>query len=364
MRANLKREFSLLNVIIIPFFCIFCLYVRPAVAGPMSELIKKVEVDGEVEIGLEHQEWSSSKQTGNKVYSEETHRIGKLEADFRIKPVKKLYFTFDLSYDIENPAVEVDKLYGAVKLHEEHQLRLGYMKKQFGIEGTQKATERLFSKRSVLYEYVKSFHVMGHDLLFYYRKKLPKEHTFAGSKFWIGLGGDASKRYFGIARTDFMVPNLHLSTSFMYVNTQDSFEKLQYFLVNGGVNSDFPGKYQLEFEITSGLDPSATAMEKELETQKKVYFTGLRLENSLRFKTGGKVLSSIIPMGELTYIWKDMGNGRGEAQIRPGLMATFGTKEVLRFLINGDFRFANQGPDFEEYIQNYESFLVEFQIVW
>lgn len=344
--------------------CILLLVPATLTAGDLKDLIKKVEVDGEVAIGLEYNEWLMPLHKGDKVFSDETVRIGKLEADFKISPTKKLFFAFDLGYDIEDHAVDVDKLYAGAKLSNQHQLRLGYMKKRFGIEGSKGATTRTFAHRSILYDYIKSFHVLGHDLILYYRKKAQDPGPFQGSKFWFGVGGDASKRYFGLASTELEVPNFDLNAGFMYVNAMDSYEKIHYFLITMGADSEFKGKYQFEFELTAGLDPSATAMEDELGTDKSVYFSGIRFQNSVTFKTGRTILSAIEPAFESSYLWRDLGTDKGEIQVRPGINIGFGEKRAVRLILNSDIRFAKSSEPGSDFAQSYDGFLTEVQIKW
>lgn len=346
------------------FLFVLLLFLSSLWAGELKNLVSKVEVEGNVAVGLEYKQSIMPLAKGSKVFSEEAKRIGVLEADFTIKPTKRVFFSFDLNYDIKHPSLEVHKLYGGIRMKNAQQFRFGYMKKKLSIEGTQDERERSFGRRSLLHEYVKSFHILGHDLVFYYRKKLKGDSPLAGTKLWGGLGGDASKRFFGIFSAYIERPHMLFHAGGMYVNADDSYERLDYGLYSLGVASAFDGWYQFEIDAMGGLDPTATAMEQSFHRDTQIHFTGLRVQNSVKFPIASKGLRAIKPIVEGTYLWKDLGTRRAELQLRPGLNFYFSKKDIINLKFTGDFRFSTQLPDHDNFIHNFNSLSAEVQILW
>lgn len=337
--------------------------VKSLFATDLKDIIKKVEIDGEVEIGVDYYLTPKPEDVGGKPYKEDAGRIGDLEVEFKIKPIKPLFVAFDLNYNIEHPGVTINKLYAGVILNEQHQFRFGYMRKKFGIESVLHPKDKRFDSKSYFSKYLKSFHVFGYDLLLAYKYKVV--HTSGNkSRLWVRVGGDPSLHFLGNVYYGITGKVFTLHSSFLYVNGKKSFEEQRYALGNIGISSEYSSPFQFSLEFSLGLDPAATVMAKELEDGENVYFLGQRLEQSFDFSTKRKVLTMVEPIVEESIVFHELGTWKSTFQVRPGINFYFGKKKRVKYLLGTNFEYATVAPEHKKFTRLLQGGVMEVRILW
>lgn len=332
-------------------------------ANSMKDLIKKVDIDGEVAIGLQYVQKPKPKGVGGKPYDEEFKRIGNLEADFKIKPTSSIFLGFELRYEIDQSSVEVPKLYGGVKLTKEQNILGGYLKKKVSMESLIPSHERLFAKKSLKSQYLNSFNVLGYDLTLAHKFKTRTQKN-RKIKTWVAMGGDPSFHFFLNASGLIIGEKFSFSSGLILMHAKMAQEKQNYFIASSAVRTEFSELYQISYEVTSGLDPNATIIAKEIGVKNEVYFCAQRMEQSFSINTHGHKLSLIEPVFENSLIFNDLGTWKANLELRPGLNFYFGRSKRLRWMFNLIYSYVTVAPSFNTLSRLEQGCHTEVQICW
>lgn len=332
-------------------------------ASKMTDFIKKTEIEGEVAVGVHYSQKPKPEELGGKPYDEEFSRVGDLELDFKIKPTKQLVVGFEFRYEIDQSGVDVPKLYGGFSLPNGNQLLAGYLKKKLHTESVIRSCDRAFAKKSLKSRYLKSFNVLGYDLMVTHKKSHVTENN-QKIKTRISLGGDPSMHFFANASGQIIGNRLSFNSGIIYVHGKNALEKQNYLVFSSGMRSEFSDKFQFLFEVTTGLDPDATVIAKELQLKDEVYFAAQRSEFRLGVAPTGRALTKIEPVFDETVIFHDLGTWKTSLEIRPGINFYFGKKQRFRWLFNLKYEFVTVAPDFKEFSRLEQGAHTEVQICW
>lgn len=322
----------------------------------------KIEHNGVAEIGvIYNNRWKDLEGVVFNIQYDELERIGTIELDLKITPFKKNFLAFDVEYVLGEPTINVDKLYIGFKPTKGHLLKVGYMKKPFGIEEFTGKVNKLFINHSAFHHYIKSLYVLGEDLSLQYRlrKKQQKSNLTLISYF----AADASyKRYIALNGNIEFKPG-KISASCMYI-FQKRAEK-EYHTVMSAISYEQKHKViTTDFELTGGIDPNATRLEYIMDNGRNVYFIGGRLLQAYHIPLKFNFISKMTPLWETDLYVLDYRTGKKIWQFRPGLNLFFGKKEITRFMFSTDLQYSTNAPDHNNFSRHQIGYLGQLKFVW
>lgn len=324
----------------------------------------KIKQEGIAEIGLRYDDKGMRlDNTSSWIKSNEFSRIGNIEVDLKFIPFKNNYLAFDVEYELGLPTIDIEKLYLAFLLKKNNTVKVGYMKKKFGLEAIIGKKDRKTIDRSAVYEYVKSFNVYGEDLMIQYQWKKKLNKKLQSLKFWSALGGDASKKYFFVLGNSLSVKPGTINTSIMYINSESITDDEEYFLASIA----FQQRYKFlatDLELIGGNDPSASEIEELLGDDRTVVFMGGRIQQAYHIPFNCKAFPEIVPIWEANIIIKDIETDKRSLQFSPGINVYLGKKKISQLMIGIDLRYSSHAPTHEEMSRNQISYIGEFKFQW
>lgn len=330
-----------------------------------AKLKPKVKQSGTAEIGLRYDDKSIKLNNGigSWVKSSEFERIGKIEVDLKFIPFKKNYLAFDVEYEVGLPTINVEKLYIAFLLERNQRVKMGYMKKRFGLEEIKGKNERISFDKSAIYDYVRSFNIYGEDLMIQHEWNKTLNKRVQKVKTWASIGGDASKKYFFILGSELKFKPINLLCSIMYINSESIIDDEEYYLASLG----FEQKHKIittDFEIMSGNDPNASRIEKIMGDARTVIFTGARVLQSYHIPFKINAIPQIVPYWELNFIMKDFETENRSYQFTPGVNVYLGKKKITQLMLGLDTRYCSKAPTHQDLCRYQISYLGEFKFQW
>lgn len=307
----------------------------------------KVKFDGKAEIGID---FKAIGGLNDKIVNDSRlNRIGVVETELKILPADNVELEFDLEFDYRFTDVNLKKLFVRYNFDNSN-IRLGFMKKMFGLEEIKGSGDNLFVKKSMINDILEDFFLLEHDFTTQYRYNFPSL-TLIG-----GYSVDGSNRHF--ANLTLMTNKIYKSKftlAGMYVNYKekgfpdDSKRQNAFF---GNLAMEFDGKitdFELEtfvgknpeiqgfnyFHADFTVNPASIKSGLFYDEQKGFGFFGLRFQESFPINIGRKHLNRIIPVYEISYTYIS----EYYWQARPGLNFTFTPKERLQWRTNVDLNF-------------------------
>ncbi len=324
----------------------------------------KIKQNGVAEIGLRYDDKGMRLgNSGSWIKSNEFSRIGNIEVDLKFIPFKNNYLAFDVEYELGLPTVNIEKLYLAFLLKKRNIIKIGYMKKKFGLESIIGKSDRKTIDKSAVYEYVKSFNIYGEDLMLQYQWKKKFNNKLKSIKFWSAIGGDASKKYFFVLGNSLAVRPGTICASLMYINSESLTDDEEYLLASLA----FQQKYKFlstDLELIGGNDPSASEIEELLGDDRTVVFLGGRIQQAYSIPFNFKVIPEIVPLWEANIIIKDLETDKRSFQFSPGLNVYLGKKKISQLMLGVDLRYSSHAPNHEEMSRNQISYIGEFKFQW
>jgi len=293
----------------------------------------EIKVNAILEVGID---------INNKADEHKTNRnkIGYGKIEISARPVKKVRAEFGFEYDNSDSSLIIDKLYGQYNISEFGSFRVGYMKKAFGFEEKSGLDERYFHKRSIINDSLERFNLLGHDLTLQYRHKLNENWRLVGAfsyleYFSLGKGdyfsqGEDANSYYQNYSVEYETPNINL----ILAGIVGHYTLPDYNLTAWVTSLSFrylAKHFVSETEATFGNDPIIKLLDKE-----NAFVLGIRVQEYFPINTGLKTLRQVIPIAEVSYYSKDIGDNimsNFDAQARVGL--TFG------FAKNSAFQWRN-----------------------
>lgn len=343
---------------------VFLILLISGISEAKSSLKTKIKQNGIAEIGMRYDDKGMPlKGTSSWIKSDEFQRIGKIEVDLKFIPFKKNYLAFDVEYEIGLPTIEIEKLYLGFLLPKNNRIKVGYMKKKFGLEAINGKRERLSIDKSAVYSYIKSFNVYGEDIMLQHQWKRKFENKLQEIKIWSAFGGDASKKYFLVLGGSVQLKPGNITASLMHINSESVRDDNEYVLAS--IAFEQIHRYiTSDIEFIGGNDPSASQIEKLLGDERTVVFIGARLQQAYHIPIKFKVVPEIVPLWEANIIYKDIETEKRCIQFAPGVNFYLGKKKITQLMLATDFRYSSNGPDHEEMSRYQISFLGEFKFQW
>lgn len=278
----------------------------------------EIRINGLLEAGID---------INNKLNNKETdyNPIGVGKIDISARPAKKeLRAEFGFEYDMEDSVVTVDKLYGQYEFSDFGTVRIGRMKKAFGLEEKAGVDERYFHKSSIINDRLEELRFLDHDLTFQYRHDINKDWRIIGAFAW-----QSKERYYqnysieyNTKKTDVILAAIirhfkpkdeNLSTTFI---TSLSFKHAAKALVS-------------EAELTFGLNPAIKVLE-----ERNFYVYGARLQEYYPINIETKTLKQIIPVAEANFYSGETGDTDKriyDLQLKAGLVFGFAQNSAFQW---------------------------------
>jgi hypothetical protein len=303
--------------------------VLPGFVFAQAALTKpKVSIDGDVEVGVSYFDQSHRYKNLPVVFNEEFSTILQAQLDFKVTVLSGLEAQFDIKGDASDRGVMLQKAFVELKPTSWMRLRVGNMKKQFGIEEQKGRTGLLTIERSLLHRYLDSFHIMGYDFAFEMRASHAADDGLKQS-FWLQAGAQGDKHVFA--------------------NLQGSVDGVWGALTAGGlgVHHDNRTDYtcfalsfvpslkraHAEVECVGGRDPHATDIYRRMGEPKLVDFAALRLLTAYPFSLSGELVSSVQPHIQGVYLAPDVDDPyQGRMQFLGGATLFLGPKRYARWM--------------------------------
>jgi len=307
---------------------------KPAKADTASAEREELKVSGVLEAGFD---------INNKVNKKETdyNRIGYGKIEISARPVKKVRAEFGLEYKDRDSTMTIDKLYAQYNFADFGGVRIGYMKKSFGLEERAGVEERYFHKRSIINEGIEDSetNLLKHDLTFQYRHKIGENLRLVGGFSW---AADSVNRGRSLARFD---QNFYQNYSVEY---EDSTKNL----ILAGIIGHYSGDYRREEYKDYSLTAWATSLsfkylarlfvsETELtfgnkpvaylDSSARAFFWGARVQEYFPLETGLKTLRQVIPVAEAALYSRDMDSKDFDAQLRGGITLGFAKNSAFQW---------------------------------
>lgn len=288
----------------------------------------KVAIDGDVEVGMSYFDQSHRDKRLPKVYNEEFTTILQAQLDFEITVLPRLEAQFDLKGDASDRGVMLQKAFIELQATPWMRLRVGNMKKQFGIEEQTGRTGLVTIDRSLLHRYLDSFHIMGYDFAIETRAT-HTTHEQLKHSLWLQAGAQGDKHVF--ANMQGCLDNTWgaVSVGALYVYHE---QRTDYTCVALCFVPDFQ-RLHAEVECVGGRDPHATDIYRRMGEPKLVDFAALRLLTALPFSLNGELVSSVQPHLQGVYLAPDLDETEhGRMQLLGGVTVFLGPKRYARWM--------------------------------
>jgi len=272
----------------------------------------EIKINTVLEVGFD-----INNRRGDKGYTR-YNRIGYGKVELSARPVKKVRAEFGFEYKDGDSSLTIDKLYGQYNFADFGGVRVGYMKKSFGLEERAGVDERYFHKRSEINSEVEELGVLDHDLTFQYRHKLAESLRLVGGFSWRQDTTYAWRhRYHQNYSVEYETPkiNLILAGIIGYYSRNDM----------------IPWVTSLSFKYTSTLFVSESELTFGKNPLADTYLWGARLQEYFPIETGLKTLRQVIPIAEAALYSNDMDSEYFEAQLRAGLTLGFAKNSAFQW---------------------------------
>ncbi|MDR1830374.1 MAG: hypothetical protein LBQ76_06350 [Candidatus Fibromonas sp.] len=301
---------------------------KPAKADTASAERDELKVSGVLEAGFD---------INNKVNRKETdyNRIGYGKIEISARPVKKVRAEFGFEYKDRDSMMVIDKLYAQYNFADFGGVRIGYMKKSFGLEERAGVEERYFHKRSIVNDGLEDVatNLLKHDLTFQYRHKIGEKWRLVGGFSW------AADSVYGVVSWD--PTRFHQN---YYQNYSVEYEDSTKSLILAGIIGHYTHPAydltawatSLSFKYLARLFVSETELtfgNKPLEylDDESAFFWGARLQEHFPLGTGLKTLRQVIPVAEAALYSKDMESKDFDAQLRAGVTLGFAKNSAFQW---------------------------------
>jgi len=293
--------------------CLLCFFFAIAI----GEEGTKIKTSGVLEVGFD---------INNKVNKDETEykKIGYGQIEISAIPVKKVRAEFGLEYKNKDSALTIDKLYGQYNFADFGRVRVGYMKKAFGLEERAGVDERYFHKRSIINDGMEYFGLLDHDLSFQYRHSIAKTWQITGGFSW----SKDTLRYHQNYSVEYETKNTNLILAAIIGHYTHPQEDLTAF----ATSLSFKHSSKLcvsETELTFGNNPAIKYLD-----DKDVFVLGARVQEYFPIKVKTKILQQIIPVAESAIYFEELESKDFEAQLRAGLTLGFAEKSAFQWRNN------------------------------
>ena len=277
----------------------------------------KIKIEGVLEAGFDINNKLDKSTTDYK-------KIGTAKVDLSASPVKKVRAEFGFEYKDKDSALIIDKLYGQYNFADFGAVRVGYMKKAFGLEERAGIDERYFHKRSIINDGVENLWLLEHDLTFQYRHKIGTDWRIIGGVSW--LSEDTLYHNYSV---EYEASKTNLILAAVIGHYTRFNENLTAF----ATSLSFKSSARLcvsEAEFTFGHKPAVKNKNGNV-LDSSAYIWGARVQEYFPIEIPAKVLRQVIPVAEAALYSEDLESKDFDAQLRAGLTLGFAKKSAFQW---------------------------------
>jgi len=327
---------------------------KTAKADTASAERDELKVGGVLEAGFDIHNKRDKKKT-------EYNRIGYGKIEISARPVKKVRAEFGLEYKDRDSTMSIDKLYAQYNFADWGGVRIGYMKKSFGLEERSGVEERYFHKRSIINDgmvmtiakdvknretttFIET-DLLAHDLTFQYRHKIGENLRLVGGFSWAAadsinngyIQAQFHQNYcqnYSIEYED-STKNLilagiigHYIEHYAFPEDQDSHPNYSLTVWATSLSFKYSARiFVSETELTFGNKPV------EFLYGDRAFFWGARLQEYFPLETGLKTLRQVIPVAEAALYSDDIDDKSKDfdAQLRAGVTLGFAKNSAFQW---------------------------------
>ena len=319
---------------------------KPAKADTASAERDELKVGGVLEAGFDIHNKLDKKKT-------EYNKIGYGKVEISARPVKKVRAEFGFEYKDRDSMMTIDKLYAQYNFADWGGVRIGYMKKSFGLEERSGVEERYFHKRSIINDGMVmkvtreiETDLLAHDLTFQYRHKIGENLRLVGGFSWATADSIKSgtpwaqfhQNYYQNYSVEYedSTKNLilagiigHYIEHYAYTEDPD-YGHPNYNLTVWATSLSFKYSARIfvsETELTFGNKPV------EFLDGNRAFFWGARLQEYFPLETGLKTLRQVIPVAEAALYSDDIDDKSKDfdAQLRAGITLGFAKNSAFQW---------------------------------
>lgn len=263
--------------------------------------------------------------------------------------------------------IELRGISGTLKYWERTRLKIGHLKRTFGLE-EMVSRERLFSiERSLINRHMSPMGYVGRHLTIQlYQKDREKEYLYS---YYVGISYNESRTLGANARVSFHdifgLTTLGFDAVYQRFKGElilDADTPLDAFALSADVTKEFD-RYHGDGEIFFGKDPLETRIGGFIGESKSIYFTGIKFLHTYRFALQGKVVQGIEPVILVSFLVPDTRDfSFNRFQLLVGINLYLDND--VRFMVNGDLISSNSRYNRGD--RNYFSSMIiaELQFRW
>jgi len=238
------------------------------------------------------------------------------------------------------PFLAVDKIYAQYNVVDNGTVRLGIMKKSFGLEERAGLDERYFLKRSIISDGLEDLGFLDHDLTAAYRHDLFKDALRLTGAFSWSLADSLvylqnySAHYRPAKNMEILLAGIisHYSAKDTLILESGNKKRLPAILTSFAASLSF--RYDAavcvsEAEVTVGTNPNIL-----LITNRPATLLGARLQEQFPIDVDTKILRRVVPVAEAAVFTADLDSAYTETQIKAGVTLGFAKNSAFQFRNN------------------------------
>jgi hypothetical protein len=306
---------------------------KPAKADTASAERDELKVGGVLEAGFDINNKLNRKSAENNGTNYNGIGYGKVEISAR--PVKKVRAEFGFEYKNRDSMMTIDKLYAQYNFADFGGVRVGYMKKSFGLEERSGVEERYFHKRSIINEGLEDVEadLLKHDLTFQYRHKIGENLRLVGGLSWAAdsiSSGHYNPLFCKNYYQNYSVEYEDSTRNLILAGIIGHYTNPDFDLITAWVTSlsfKYSARFVSETELTFGNKP-IDYLDKET-----AFFWGARVQEYFPLETGLKTLRQVIPVAEAALYSEDIDSEEKDfdAQLRAGVTLGFAKNSAFQW---------------------------------
>ncbi len=318
-----------------------------------------VDRDGDIEAGIGYfNQGFTGEGAENQIYDDNPVQILQMQLDYVIRVHPRIAGAFDIHGDVNDLGLELRKAYVEIDVTDALRFRVGNMEKNLTIEEMAGRDDLVTVERSLLHEYLESFHILGYDFALESHVEHWEKRDLQVQS-WTLAGVQGTRRIFGnlMAALDFSWGRVLLSDIFVYDSHHPSFT------IGGAAVRFEKRRAHGELELFGGKDPLTSGILEHIGEKRAVYFAAGRALGAYAFPFEAGLIQAIEPLGSIVFIAEDIHmRDKVRAETLAGVNVHFHTDAEVRWMSNGLVRFAS-GPHEFLGMEAY-AFYTQIQLSW
>ncbi len=325
------------------FFLLFYMSAGLLNKCPADPFDDVIDWDGRLEVGAGYRDRgfgrsfipAESPVGSQLIFNDEIIPILKIQLDYTISITDRIEVSFDMKGDINDLGIQIKKGYVEFDISKLNRLRVGNMKKEFGIEERQGGDDILSINRSLLNSYIQSFGILDHDISLQWRTEW-ESSSDSHLQIYAQGGADASERVFLNNAAEIKRPWGNI----VFGNMLAQYREQLYDIINAGYWKEFDSR-NLELEFFTGKDPNLSFTNEEIGAPENAWFAAFRILWARQFTWQERLIKGIEPLFMFSFLVPDLGSKDYFIfQLLPGVNVYFDSDGDIRWMTNAELVFA------------------------